>query len=263
MLGVGALALGIGCGAPTTADEPIFLAGRAVTPVGDSLFATASGQAAAVIRYDRRGRPRDTLGLGILRIPGRVQILDGATYVSDVDGGRPLIVVFGLAGALERTIPLEGTASQAHQFAVLPDGGIVVESQDARLLVVRRDSTSTFAPVEVGARPSLVLGAAGGVLHAIPDKTITLYNGFGHIRWRVDWPWQESAFVADVSQDSRGRIHFLVGDPGTSTFTAQTLAPATGEVVRWSAPSADGSFLIDRLGEIIPAGDRWGESAAR
>jgi hypothetical protein len=178
-----------------------------------------------------------------------------------VEHGRPLIAVFGLDGTLRRTIPLEGTASQAHQFAVLPDGGLVVESPDARLVVVRGDSTDTFAPVEVGTRPSLVLGAGGGVLHAIPDKTITLYNGFGHIRWRVPWPWRASAFVADVSQDSRGRIHFLVGDPDSGTFTAQTLAEASGEVVRWSEEAAAGSFVIDRLGKIIPLADHRGDSA--
>jgi hypothetical protein len=261
--GVGVLALVTGCGAPTATYEPIFLAGRAVTPVGDSLFATISIRAAAVILSDRRGHPRDTLGLGVLKNPGRVQIVNGNAYVSDVEQGHPLIAVFGPDGALRRTIPLDGTAAQAHQFAVLPDGGIVLESRDARLVVLRGDSASTFAPVEVGTRPSLVLGAGGGVLHAIPDKTITLYNGFGHIRWRIDWPWLPSAFVADVAEDSRGRIHFLVGDPETGTFTAQTLASATGEVVRWSEAAPGGSFVVDRLGEAVPAGGRWGDSAGR
>jgi hypothetical protein len=261
--GVGALALVMGCGAPTTTYEPVFLAGRAVAPVGDSLFAATSTRVAAVIFYDRRGRPRDTLGLGVLANPGRVQVLDGSTYVSDVAQGHPLLMVFGPDGALRRTIRLDGMASQAHQFAVLPDGGVVIESRDARLLVLRGDSTATFAPVEVGTRPSLLVGADGGVLHAIPDKMITLYNGFGHIRWRIDWPWQESAFVADVASDRRGRIHFLVGDPATGTFTAQTLAPATGEVVRWSEPTSGSSFVVDRLGQVVPAGDSWGDAAGR
>jgi hypothetical protein len=263
IVAVGALALLTECGAPTSADEPIFLAGRAVAPAGDSLFATASSQNAAVMLYDRRGRARDTLGPGLLHAPGRVQILDGHAYVSDVRGGQPLIAVFALSGALERTIPLKGTASQAHQFAVLPDRGIVVESRDARLVVLRGDSTATFAPIEVGSRPSLLLGVDGGVLHAIPDKTITLYNAYGHIRWRVDWPWRAAAFVADVAQDSRGRIYFLVGDPDSGTFTAQAVAPATGEVVRWSEPAAEGSFQIGRLGDLIPAGARWTDSTAR
>jgi len=261
--GVGVLALVTGCGAPTTTYEPVFLAGRAVAPVGDSLFAATSTRVAAVILYDRRGRPRDTLGLGLLSNPGRVQVRDGSTYVSDVAQGHPLIAEFGPDGALRRTIRLDGMASQAHQFAVLPDGGVVIESRDARLLVLRGDSAATFAPVEVGTRPSLLLGADGGVLHAIPDKMITLYNGFGHIRWRIDWPWQEAAFVADVALDRRGRIHFLVGDPATGTFTAPTLAPATGEVVRWSEPTSGNSFVVDRLGQVIPAGGLWGDAAGR
>jgi hypothetical protein len=259
---VGALALLPGCGAPTAAYEPVFLAGRAVAPVGDSLFAVVSQQAAAVILADRRGRPRDTLGLGALRNPGHVQYVAGDAYVSDVEDGRPLIAIFGPDGVLLRRLPLNATTAQAHQFAVLPDGGLVVESRDGRLLLLRGDSVDTFAPVEVGTRPSLVLGTGGGVLHAIPDKTITLYNGFGHIRWRIDWPWRETAFVADIAADSRGRIHFLVGDPQTGTFTAQTLAPSTGEVVRWSEPAPVGSFLVDRRGEVIPAGERWGDRAA-
>jgi hypothetical protein len=256
----GALALLAGCGTPTSTIEPIFLAGRAVAPVGDSLFAIPAPGLGAVILYDHGGRPHDTLGLGVLHSPGQVQFVNGDAYVSDVRQGKPLIVVFGPDGAVRRTIPLDDTAP-AHQFAVLPDGALVIESRDGRLLRLRGDSVATFAPVEVGTKPSLIVGADGGVLHAVPDKTITLYNGFGHIRWRIDWPWREAAFVADVATDSRGRIHFLVGDPQDNTFTAQTLAPSTGEVVRWSEPASVGSFVVDRLGAVTPAGDRWSAPA--
>lgn len=258
---IGALALLAACGAPASTIEPIFLAGRAVAPVGDSLFAVPDPGMGAVILYDHSGRPRDTLGLGVLQNPGRVQFVHGDAYVSDVRQGKPLVVVFAPDGTVLRTIPLDDTA-QAHQFAVLPDGALVVESRDGRLVRRHGDSVTTFAAVEVATKPSLIVGADGGVLHAVPDKTITLYNGFGHIRWRVDWPWRAAAFVADVATDDRGRIHFLVGDPDDNTFTAQTLAPGTGEVLRWSEPATAGSFVVDRLGEVTPAGGRWNAPAA-
>ncbi|MDH3495242.1 MAG: hypothetical protein OER21_00560 [Gemmatimonadota bacterium] len=254
----GALAPLTGCGAPASTFEPIFLQGRAVEPDGDSLVAVTARAIGAIVRYDRRGRVRDTLGLGALRNPDHVQLMGDTWYVSDVENGRPIVVLLGRDGALRRTLPLAGIAATTHQFAVLPDGGIVVEGEDGRLLTLRGDSITTFAVVEVGQRPSLLLGAGGGVLHAIPDLSITLYNGFGNIRWRVEWPWVVTAFVSDVSEDSRGRVHVLVGNPGDNTFTAQTLTPATGEVIRWSVPTDVGSFVVDRLGEVLPAGARWG-----
>lgn len=254
----GALAPLTGCDAPATTFEPIFLQGRAVEPDGDSLFAVTAREIGAVVRYDRAGRVRDTLGRGVLRNPDHVQVTGDTWYVSDVENGRPMVVLLGRDGALRRTVPLAGVAGTTHQFAVLPDGGLVVEGEDGRLLTLRGDSLTTFAIVEVGQRPSLLLGASGGVLHAIPDLSITLYNAFGNIRWRVEWPWAASAFVSDVSEDSRGRVHVLVGAPADNSFTAQTLAPATGEVIRWSVPTDVGSFVVDRMGEVVPAGARWG-----
>jgi hypothetical protein len=227
-------------------------------PAGDSMFAVTSAQAGGIVLYDRRGDVRDTLGVGILHNPDHLQLVGDAWYVSDVEQGHPVIVVLGTDGALRRRIDLEGLTNQPHQFAVLPDGGIVVESPDARLVTLRGDSVTTFAPVEVGTRPSLLLGAGGGVLHAVPDKQITLYNGFGHIRWRIEWPWAETAFVSDLSEDARGRLHVIAGVPQDNTFIAYTLALGTGEVVRWSVPATEGSFVVDRLGEVVPAaGGRW------
>jgi len=253
----GAVALLAGCDAPAPTFEPIFLSGRAVEPDGDSLFAVTARDAGALIVYDRAGRLRDTLGLGLLRNPDHVQIMGDAWYVSDVSDGRPEVVVLGRDGALIRRVPLAGIASHAHQFAVLPDGAIVVEGSAGRLLAIRADSVTTFAVVEIGRRPSLVLGAGGGVLHAIPDQTITLYNAFGNIRWRVEWPWAETAFVSDVGEDSRGRIQVIAGVTADDTFIAYSMTPGTGEVVRWSEPQTEGSFVADRLGEVRAATGRW------
>jgi len=253
----GVLALFLGCAAPASTFEPIFLSGRAVEPDGDSLFAVTARDAGALVVYDRAGNLRDTLGRGILHNPDHVQIVGDRWYVSDVQDGKPEVVVLDRAGTLQRRIPLGDVATQSHQFAVLPDGAIVVEGHEGRLVAVRGDSVTTFAVVEVGNRPSLMLGAGGGVLHAIPDKTITLYNGFGHIRWRVEWPWAQTAFVSDVGEDSRGRIHFIAGVTQDNTFIAYSMTPGTGEVVRWSEPQRVGSFVVDRLGEIREATGRW------
>ena len=247
----------LGCDVPAATFEPIFLDGRAVAPSGDSLFAVVERDAGAVVVYGPLGRVRDTIGIGVLQNPGRIQAEGGDWYVSDVVDGDPVIVVFRHDGSVERRIPLAGYTNRAHQFAVLPDGGVVVEGLDGRLVTLRGDSVETFAAVEIGNRPSLILGVDGGVLHAIPDKTITLYNGFGHIRWRVEWPWAETAFVSDIGQDSRGRIHIIAGVAQSNTFIAYSMTPASGEVVRWSEPSTEGSFLVDRLGKIVEARGRW------
>ena len=257
LLAVGVVALLTGCDAPAPTFEPIFLGGRAVAPSGDSLFAVTVRDAQAVVVYDALGRVRDTLGMGLLHNPGRLQAVGADWYVSDADSGAPSIVVLAHDGSLVRRISLEGRTNRAHQFAVLPDGGIVVEGLDGRLVTIRGDSVETFAVVELGNRPSLIVGASGGVLHAIPDKTITLYNGFGHIRWRTDWPWAETAFVSDIGEDSRGRIHVIAGVAQSDTFIAYSMTPGGGEVVRWSEPAVEGSFLVSRLGEIVEARGRW------
>ena len=226
-------------------------------PDGDSAFAVTARDAGALVVYDRDGQVLDTLGLGILRNPDHVEAQAGTWYVSDLEDGRPEVVMLGRDGALGRRIPLAGIAVQPHQFAVLPDGGIVVEAAGGRLVVLGGDSVATFAVVEVGSRPSLLLGAGGGVLHAIPDQTITLYNGFGNIRWRVEWPWAETAFVSAFGEDARGRIHVLAGVARDDTFIAYSLTPGTGEVVWWSEPQLEASFVVDRLGELSPAQGRW------
>ena len=227
------------------------------------MLAVTSREPAAIIVYDRLGRVVDTLGRGVLQSPDHLQIMGADWYVSDLRDGRPVIVVLGRDGALRRTIPVGDIVANAHQFAVLPDGAIVVESRDGRLAALRGDSAATFAVVEIGPRPSLLLGAGGGVLHAVPDRHITLYNGFGNIRWRIEWPWAPTAYIGDLSQDSRSRIHALAGVEATNTFIAYTFEEGTGEIIRWSDETAEGSFLVDRLGEIVPAEGRWAGNGKR
>jgi hypothetical protein len=150
--------------------------------------------------------------------------------------------------------------AQVHQFAVLPDSAIVVMSRDGRLVALRGDSVTTFAAVEIGTRPSLVVAAGGGLVHAVPETHVTSYNGFGNIRWRIDWPWDTTAYLIDLAWDRRGRIHALAGVETDETFIAYTFDPAVGEIIRWSVYATEGSFLVDRLGEIVPAEGRWSVS---
>jgi hypothetical protein len=227
------------------------------------LFGVPVAALGAVVRYDGLARPVDTIGRGVLRSPGHVQALGDAWYVSDLRDGRPVVIVLAADGRARQTLDLGAFTNHAHQFAALPDGAIVVEAPDARLVAVRGDSAVTFAAIEIGPRPSLILGAGGGVLHAVPDHHLTLYNGFGNIRWRVEWPWAPTAYVADLAADSRGRLHVLAGVEATGTFIAYTLEPATGEIVQWSEETEEGSFQVSRRGAISPARGRWADGNAR
>ena len=169
--------------------ELIFVDGRAVAPALDSVYAfTALGQPGVLLHY-RHTDGLDTLGAEELSSPIHTQWMDGSWYVSDVVDGRPSVVVFNSDGAVTRRVDLDGIATTAHQFAVLPDGRIVVESGDGRLVAIDGDSVTTFALAETGLRTGLIVAARGGVLHAIADRTVTLYNGQGNIRWRIEWPW--------------------------------------------------------------------------
>jgi len=98
----------------------------------------------------------------------------------------------------------------------------------------------------------VVKAAEGGAVQALPGKHITLYNEFGHIRWRIDWPWRETAYVNDLTVDAQGRIHVIAGIPSEKNFVVYSLAAVTGEVVRWSTPGPYASFNVDYLGEIRP-----------
>ena len=253
---VGVLLCSAACSTPATL-KPVFLQGRAVAADGDSLFAVTDPAAATVVLLDRAGRVQATIGAGTLSSPRKVQLNSAAVYVSDVDSNRPLVIEFGRDGTFRRRIDLDTLARQPHQFAVLPDGAVVVETEDQRLVAVRDDSVTTFAVIEVGTRPSLLTAAGGGVLHAVPDRWITLYNSFGSIRWRVEWPWDETAFVSDLAVDHLGRLHVLAGNSVDGTFRTFTLAAESGEVFRWSVPTEQPDFVVDRFGQVEPAGERW------
>ena len=254
ILGVLAATLVAGCGTPGPPHSLIFIDGRAVAASGDTLLAfTRQGSTEVTVR-DRRSGAVYARGLNVLRSPRHTEERGGRWYVSDVDEGRATIAVFTPLWELERWIPVDEHASAPHQFAVLPDGRIVVEARDGRLVVVGPDSAVTFALVEQSSRTGMVLGALGGVLHAVPDRSITLYNERGNIRWRLPWPWHERAYVTDIAVDGQGRIHVLAGEEteaGQESFVAFSLSPITGEVVRYSLePGGSATFVVKRMGEV-------------
>lgn len=240
------------CGTAGYGPQPIFVDGRAVTPVGDSLVAmTRSGGRAVIIRDERKGTIR-RLGEGVLHGPLQVQWQGDRWYVSDVSDGRYGLMEFSAAGTVERTVMLDSLTRTPHQFAVLPDGRIVVEGTDHRLVALAGDKVETFAKTDSAEKPGLLVAASGGVVYALPDKSITLYNGFGNVRWRVDWPWLETAFVTDLSVDAEGRIHIIAGVPSEGKFIVYSLNPVNGEVVRWSEPGPYATFTVDKFGAIEP-----------
>ncbi len=246
------------CDRPGPGAEPIFVDGRAVVPVGDTLLAMTGSAVPGVLLYDRRTSTVDTLGADELLSPTHVQWTNGRWYVSDVREGHPWIVVFSAQGTVERRIDLDTLASAPHQFAVLPDGRPVLEAGDGRLVMLDDDSTVIFALAQTSSRTGLLVAARGGVLHAVPDRTITLYNALGKIRWRIDWPWFERAFITDIAVDSRGRPHVLAGEQGRDIFQVFGLSPVTGEAVRWSDESSTATFAVRQLGDIKPdSAVRW------
>jgi hypothetical protein len=199
------------------------------------------------------------LGADELVSPVHVQYLDDRWYVSDVAAGIPAVAVLTGDGALDRRIDLERLSSLPHQFGVLPDGRVVVQSGDNRLIALGSDTT-TFALTEVGSRPSLIVAAGGGIFHAVPDFHLTLYNGLGHIRWRTEWPWRESAFVSDVAVDRQGRLHVLLDGEEEDTFVVFSFVPETGEIDRWSVPGPYATFVVNVFGAVLPdSADNWVE----
>lgn len=249
------------CGERPSTLRPIFIEGRAAEAVGDSLIGITRQGVPGLLVLDIGTGAVDTLGTGVLASPVHVQWLDGRWYVSDVEDGRPAIVVLTADGRTDRRIELGDLTDTPHQFAVLPNGHIVVPIPDRRLMALEDDTLTTFALTEDARRPGLLIAASGGVIHAVPDQTITLYNEFGNIRWRVEWPWRETAYVSDLAVDGQGRPHVMAGIPSDGgTFIVYTLARETGEVWRWSAQVPTATFVVSGLGEVLPdsAGD-WVE----
>jgi hypothetical protein len=233
--------------------DPIFIEGRSVSSAGDSLIAvTRPGRPGVLLRRRRGGDVRE-IGGQALRSPSHVQWVMGEWYVSDVEDGRPSIVVLTATGELVRRIPLEGVTTTPHQFAVLPDGRIVVETPTGELLILTGDSSAVFTVTDRAVKPGLLVAASGGVLHAVPDHYLTLYNQFGHIRWRLAWPWASTAYVSEIAVDPQNRIHVLAGVPSDTSFIVYSLSNQTGEVVIWSLPARRPTFVVDRLGKINAA----------
>ena len=250
----GVLAGGLtACGPPVPPPQPIFIDGRPVTAVGDSLLAFTRSDLSVVLLEHRPPRSGlDTLGAGVLHSPLHIQFIDDRWYVSDIENGNPSVVVFTPDGRMQRRIDLTHVGAMPHQFAVLPDGRLIVEAADGRLLALQHDSVTTFVDVRAGATPGLIVAAHGGVVQALPDKHITMYNQFGHMRWRINWPWRETAVVTNFDVDANGRIHLIAGIPSQKQFVVYSLSPVTGEVVRWSIPGPSASFDVDHFGAIKP-----------
>ena len=238
--------------------ELIFVDGRAVAPALDSVFAITALGVRGVLLHNRHGATLDTLGAEELASPAHTQWMDGRWYVSDVRDGAPAIVVFGPDGSVEQSIDLRGIATAPHQFAVLEGGHIVVEGPDNRLVQLDGDSATTFALFEGSSRTGLLVGALGGVLHAVPGKTIALYNGLGNIRWRLEWPWADNLYAADLAVDAQGRAYILAGVQQENVFIVFGFSPVTGEVIRWSEEGPLATFVVRRLGEIrADSAEKW------
>jgi hypothetical protein len=263
LLFLGGMTATLGCESRGTNDI-VFFDGRAVEAIGDSVIAVTKSPEAVVEVLDLRTDETTTFGGGQLQGPFHVQFAANRWFVSDVVDGAPSISVFDQARGgppvFAGRIDLSGLTTLPHQFAVLPDGRIVVEAPDNMLIAVADDSVSTFALTERGPRPSVIVGTRGGVLHAVPDHHLTLYNAFGHIRWRTEWPWNENAFVTDIAVDERSRIHVLAGIQETAEglFRVYSLVGETGEVVWWSEPGTYATFVVSTFGNVTAdSTGRW------
>jgi hypothetical protein len=242
----------LACNRAGDGPQPIFVDGRAVAAVGDTLVVmTRSGGNAVIIR-DQRNAALRRLGEGVLHGPLQVQWMSGHWYVSDVDAGHHFIVEFSADGHVERRLMVDTITPSPHQFAVLPDGRIVLEAPHRRLVALSGDSLTMFARTDSAVKPGLLVAASGGVLYALPDKSITLYNAFGNVRWKIDWPWRETAFVSDLAVDAQGRLHVIAGVPSEGKFVVYSMSPVNGEVVRWSMPGPYATFTADKFGAIAP-----------
>lgn len=252
-LSLGLAMIVVGACAGVSDRELIFVDGRGVAAVGDSLSAFTRQGTPGIVIHDRRSGALYRRAVNLLHSPVQIQFADGRWYVSDVDNGDSRIRVFDAEWRLLRELPTGPVASAPHQFAVLPDGRIVLEAADGRLIALRGDSITTFAVTPKSQQTGFLVAAQGGVLHVVPGETVTLYNAIGNWRWRLEWPWHEEAYVSDVTVDSRGRIHLLLGEERTQPqFVAFTLSPLTGEVVRWSLPAPSATFVATQLGNLEP-----------
>ncbi len=236
----------------------IYLNGRAVEPAGDSVLAMTTQGLGGLILYHMTTGAVDTIAAGVLTAPVHVQFVNARWYVSDLVENRPSIAVLSWSGELEREFDLEDLVSSPHQFAVLPDERVIVQTADGELVALDGDSVTTFALVETSQRPGLLAGIAGGVLHMVPLVHITFYNEFGHIRWRLPWQWAETAYFTDITTDMNGRIHIIAGIPSDEEFVVYTLGRNDGEILRWSRPGPYATFTVLRTGSFRPdSAENW------
>jgi len=246
------------CGNSGPSGDLVFVDGRAVAAAGDSVLAWTQQGVGSVILRDRGTGATYTRGGEVLQSPHHIQEAEDRWYVSDAADGEWWVVEFSYQWDVLRRIRVDTITTTPHQFAVLPNGEIIVEAPDGRLVSIAGDTLRTFALTETSRRTGLLLGALGGVLHAVPDKSITLYNQAGNIRWRLPWEWQEGAYVTDLALDAQGRLHVLAGQDTPSRFYVFSLDRNTGQVIRWSPPGAVATFVIDRLGDVQPdSTGRW------
>ncbi len=247
------------CGTSRPSGSPIFVDGRAVAAAGDTVLALTRQGSSDIVLRERSTGAVFTRGDQALHSPHHIQEHNGQWYVSDVTADGSWIVTFSSQWDVVRRLRVDTIATAPHQFAILPDGRIVLEAPGGRLVTLSQDSLTTFAVVEQSARTGFLVAALGGVLHAIPDQAITLYNANGNIRWRLPWQWEGTAYMTDLAVDALGRIHVLAGEAGLSQFYAYTLDRITGEVLRWSVPGTSATFVVSRMGEIEPdSAARWG-----
>lgn len=246
------------CGSSEPSGDLVFVDGRAVAAAGDSALAWTQQGVGGVILRDRETGASYTRGGETLQSPHHIQEAAGRWYVSDAADGAWWIVEFSYQWDVLQRIRVDTITTAPHQFAVLPDGRIIVEAPDGRLVSFAGDGMDTFALTETSRRTGLLLGALGGVIHVVPDKSLTLYNEVGNIRWRLPWEWQEGAYITDLALDAQGRLHVLAGQDTPSRFYVFSLDRNTGQVIRWSPPGAAATFVIDRLGEVQPdSTGRW------
>lgn len=221
------------------------------------MLAVTRADLKGLLLRDRRTGALDTITVESLESAHHIQYMNGSWYVSDVENGKAAILQIAPDGGLERRIPVDELDAAPHQFAVLPDGRIVVES-GGELKALSDSTVTTFAIVERSTRSGLLIGTKGGVLHAVHGHSITLYNAHGNIRWRLRWPWRDEAFVSDVAVDARERIYLLAGEEGRDGFVVFNLSPTNGEVVDWSEFAPYATFVVTRLGRIEPdSAESW------
>ncbi|MDH5803707.1 MAG: hypothetical protein OEZ54_00885 [Gemmatimonadota bacterium] len=242
------------CEGPADSLGLVFLDGRAVAAMGDSLLVMTAEGVSGVLLYDIRNETLDTIAEETLNQPVHIEIGPDRWYVSDTRGASARIAVLNFDGTLDRWIELAGISRLAHQFALLPDQRIVVQSPDGQLIFAEAsdDSAEVFALTDLGVRPNLMAGVAGGVFQAVQGHHMTLYNEFGNIRWRTDWPWAETAFFTDIAVDRQERIHLLAAVPNEEIFLAYTVGRTDGAIIRWSEDGTYATFTVERNGRYRP-----------